>query len=101
MTLAVLHLFEAVTSFFCPEVYFGVGTYGTADDKQRGLGACYRLKAGREEHTQLLHGGERAISSKVIQSACTVVVYNWRYTRCSYSSYTMLLDFILIYCSFS
>jgi len=26
------------------DVYFGVGTYGTADDKQRGLGACYRLK---------------------------------------------------------
>lgn len=26
------------------DVYFGVGTYGTSDDKQRGLGACYRLK---------------------------------------------------------
>lgn len=27
-------------------VYFGVGTYGTADDEQRGLGGCYRLKVG-------------------------------------------------------
>ncbi|CAE7586918.1 unnamed protein product [Symbiodinium natans] len=26
------------------EVYFGVGTYGTTTDAQRGLGACYRLK---------------------------------------------------------
>mmetsp|Transcript_1124 Transcript_1124/g.2146 ORF Transcript_1124/g.2146 Transcript_1124/m.2146 type:complete len:353 (-) Transcript_1124:410-1468(-) len=26
------------------QVYFGVGTYGTTADKQRGLGACYRLK---------------------------------------------------------
>merc|ERR1719481_1365224 len=24
-------------------VYFGVGTYGTGDDPQRGLGACYLL----------------------------------------------------------
>eukprot|EP00439_Symbiodinium_sp_Y106_P029566 s3648_g3.t1 len=26
------------------KVYFGVGTYGTTTDPQRGLGACYRLK---------------------------------------------------------
>lgn len=26
-----------------PAVYFGVGTYGTAADPQRGLGACYHL----------------------------------------------------------
>ena len=26
------------------DVYFGVGTYGTSDDPQRGLGACYRLE---------------------------------------------------------
>lgn len=26
------------------KVYFGVGTYGTSDDIQRGLGACYRLQ---------------------------------------------------------
>lgn len=25
-------------------VYFGVGTYGTASDPQKGLGACYRMK---------------------------------------------------------
>lgn len=25
-------------------VYFGIGTYGTSADPQRGLGACYRLK---------------------------------------------------------
>ena len=25
-------------------VYFGVGTFGTSDDPQRGLGACYRLR---------------------------------------------------------
>jgi len=26
------------------DVFFGVGTYGTSDDPQSGLGACYRLK---------------------------------------------------------
>ncbi|CAK9112544.1 4-glucanase) [Durusdinium trenchii] len=26
------------------DVYFGVGTYGISGDRQRGLGACYRLK---------------------------------------------------------
>ncbi|CAJ1405704.1 unnamed protein product [Effrenium voratum] len=26
------------------DVYFGVGTYGTSSDPQRGLGACYRMK---------------------------------------------------------
>ena len=26
-------------------MFFGVGTYGTADDEQNGLGACYRLTA--------------------------------------------------------
>lgn len=26
------------------DVYFGVGTYGTSDDVQRGLGACYRMQ---------------------------------------------------------
>jgi len=30
------------------DVYFGVGTFGTSDDVQRGLGACYRLKIGNE-----------------------------------------------------
>ena len=28
------------------DVFFGVGTYGTADDAQRGLGACYRMHVG-------------------------------------------------------
>jgi len=27
------------------DVFFGVGTFGTADDEQNGLGACYRLTA--------------------------------------------------------
>jgi hypothetical protein len=30
------------------DVYFGVGTFGTSDDVQRGLGACYRLQIGTE-----------------------------------------------------
>jgi len=30
------------------DVYFGVGTFGTSDDAQRGLGACYRLQIGTE-----------------------------------------------------
>lgn len=27
------------------DVFFGVGTFGTGDDAQRGLGSCYRIKA--------------------------------------------------------
>ena len=30
------------------DVFFGVGTFGTNDDVQRGLGACYRVKVGNE-----------------------------------------------------
>jgi len=30
------------------DVFFGVGTFGTNDDAQRGLGACFRLKIGNE-----------------------------------------------------
>jgi hypothetical protein len=35
-------------------VAFGVGTYGTADDAQRGLGACYRLKVDGMKQDLLL-----------------------------------------------
>ncbi len=64
LALAVLHFFlNSHQLVFCHEVYFGVGTYGTADDKQRGLGACYRLKVGgalgvatTTSNTQLVYG---------------------------------------------
>lgn len=35
-------------------VFFGVGTFGTSDDPQRGLGACYRLKIKGVEKELLL-----------------------------------------------
>ena len=35
-------------------VYFGVGTYGTSDDAQQGLGACYRLSVAGVDRDLLL-----------------------------------------------
>jgi len=35
---------EAFNARAGESVYFGIGTYGTSADPQRGLGACYRLK---------------------------------------------------------
>ena len=44
-------------------VYFGVGTFGTHDDEQMGLGACYRLT---------VDGVDRDIIAQSVNTGCTL-----------------------------